>query len=457
MNKSKKQEQKKESGQFQNVNPNAAGIDIGARVHYVAVPADRDERPVRAFECFTTDLQSIVQWLQKCNVETVAMESTGVYWIPLYDMLVQNGFNVILANAAHVKNVPGRKTDVSDCQWIQRLHTYGLLQGSFRPEDHILVFRSYARQRDNLIKSATTHVHRMQKALEQMNLQLHKVISDITGLTGMRIIRAILDGNRDPIDLAKMKHYRIRSSKDTVAKSLEGNWREEHLFVLKQEYELHQYYLAKIEEIDKQVETFLKQIESKVDVDAKPLEKASKKPAGHQPRFDLRSQLYRIIGVDLTEVAGFKTITIQTLISECGTNVDKWPTEKHFTSWLGLCPNNKITGQRIKSTASRKVVNRAAAALRMAAQTLHHSKTAIGAFYRRMRAKIGPAKANTATARKLACIYYRMLKYGKEYVDPGMEYYEEKYRERMIKNIVMNAKRFGLTIVDSQKVAEVVS
>lgn len=457
MKKLKRREPSIRSATLAVVNPNAAGIDIGSKAHYVAVPSNRDSAPVRHFGCFTADLYAMAAWLKSCRIDTVAMESTGVYWIPVYQVLEAQGFEVVLVNTAHINRFRQQKTDVSDCQWIQQLHCFGLLRGSFRPDADMVVLRSYIRQRDNLIKSGTTHIHRMQKVLDQMNLQLHKVISDITGLTGMRILSAILAGERDPVKLATLKHPRIQNSTDTIAKALEGDWRDEHLFVLKQEFELYHYYMQMVEACDKKIDEFLSTLESAVDVEQAPLPKAKRKPEGNQPKFDLRTHLYRITGVDLTKVAGFNTLTIQTLISECGFNPYKWPTEKHFASWLGLCPNNKVTGERIKSSSTQKVVNRAAVAFRMAAQALHQSKSALGAFHRRMRSRHGPAKANTATAHKLACIFYRMLKFGHEYVDPGVDYYEKKYRDSCITNLKRSARKLGLTIIESTGVADFVS
>ncbi|NIW11945.1 MAG: IS110 family transposase [Gammaproteobacteria bacterium] len=442
------------------VNPNAAGIDVGSEVHYVAVPPDRDPEPIRSFKCFTVDLNELADWLEQCGIETVAMESTGVYWIPLYQILEARGFEVILANARHVKNVPGRKTDVLDCQWLQQLHSYGLLRGSFRPEDRICVLRSYIRQRDNLVKSAGAHIQRMQKALEQMNIQLHKVITDIIGVTGIRIIEAILNGERDPTKLAQLRDHRTRSSEETIAKSLEGDWREEHLFTLRQEFELYQIYREKITECDRKIEAYLGTFESKVDPDQKPLPKfkhGRKKRQGNQPELDLRTPLYRMTGVDFTALDGFDVLTVQTIISEIGLDATKWPTEKHFSSWLGLCPNNKVTGGRVKDTRSKKVVNRAACAFRMAAQAAGKSHTALGGYYRRMRNRLGPSKANTATAHKLACIVYRTLKYGKQYVDPGVAYYEQKYRQRVLNNLKRRARLLGYELIQNLELRPVVS
>ena len=451
---------KRKRARIEVLNPNAAGIDIGSEVHYVAVPPDRDPEPVRSFRCFTADLNALADWLKQCGIETVAMESTGVYWIPLYQILEARGFEVVLVNARHVKHVPGRKTDVLDCQWLQQLHSYGLLRGSFRPEDRICVLRSYIRQRDNLVKSAQSHINRMQKALEQMNIQLHKVITHLTGLTGMRIIEAILDGERDPITLAQLRDHRIKSSEETIAKSLEGDWRQEHLFSLRQEYELYQIFRDKIAECDQQIEACLRSFESRLDPDQTPLptyKHGNRKPQGNQPSLDLRTPLYRMIGVDLTAIDGFDVLTVQTIISEVGLDANRWPTEKHFSSWLALCPNNKVTGGRVKDTRSKKVVNRAACAFRMAAQAAGKSHTALGGYYRRMRHRLGPSKANTATAHKLACIVYRTLKYGKQYVDPGVAYYEQKYRQRVLNNLKRRARLLGYELIQNLELRPVVS
>jgi transposase len=451
---------KRKRVQVEVVNPNAAGIDVGSEVHYVAVPPDRDPEPVRSFKCFTVDLNELADWLERCGIETVAMESTSVYWIPLYQILEARGFEVILVNARHVKNVPGRKSDVLDCQWLGQLHSYGLLRGSFRPEDRICVLRSYIRQRDNLVKSAGAHIQRMHKALEQMNIQLHKVITDIIGVTGIRIIEAILNGERDPTKLAQLRDHRTRSSEETIAKSLEGDWREEHLFSLRQEFELYQIYREKITECDRKIEAYLGTFESKVDPDQKPLPKfkhGRKKRQGNQPELDLRTPLYRMIGFDFTALDGFDVLTVQTIISEIGLDATKWPTEKHFSSWLGLCPNNKVTGGRVKDTRSKKVVNRAACAFRMAAQAAGKSHTALGGYYRRMKNRLGPSKANTATAHKLACIVYRTLKYGKQYVDPGVAYYEQKYRQRVLNNLKRRARLLGYELIQNLELRPVVS
>jgi transposase len=431
------------------LNVDAAGIDVGSEEHWVAVPEDRGEHPVRSFRCFTADLHSMAQWLKECNIKTVAMESTGVYWIPIFQVLDRAGFEVKLVNARHVKNVPGRKTDVADCQWLQRLHTFGLLNGSFRPNDQVCVLRSYWRHRDNLIRYASSHILHMQKALTEMNIQLHKVITDITGVTGMRIIRAIIAGERDPLLLANMKDRRIQSSVHDIVKSLEGDYRQEHLFVLKQAVDLYDYYHQQIEACDRQLEGCLLQFDSKIDVKSQPVPPAKvggRKRRRNEPHINLHAHLYRITGIDFTRIDGLDVLSVQTILSEVGHNPDAFPSEKHFASWLGLCPDNRITGGKIKSSRTRKVVNRAADAFRLAAQTMHHSASALGGYYRRMRAKLGAPKAITATAHKLARIFYRLWKTGEAYKDPGVDYYEQKYKERVLNNMKAKAKQLGYEI-----------
>jgi transposase len=436
------------------VNPNAAGIDIGANSNYVCVPEDRDKLPVRKFGCFTRDLHALADWLKACKVTTVAMESTGVYWIPLFQVLEERGFEVKLVNARDVKNVPGRKTDVEDCRWLQQLHSYGLLRGSFRPENEICVLRSYIRHRDSLIQNAGTHILRMQKALTQMNIRLHNVISDITGLTGMRIIKAILAGERDTLKLAKLRREGIKSDEDTIAKSLEGDYRTEHLYVLKQELEFYEFYQQKLAECDEQIKSCYEGFEQKAKT---PLNKHSIRRDKNNPRFDLKQELYNMTGIDFTVMPGLEVLTVQTIISEVGINMEKWPSEKHFASWLGLCPANKITGEKVFSTRSRKVINKASIAFRLAAWKVGKSKTALGAFYRRMKSKVGAPKAITATARKLACLFYRLLRYGQSYVEQGMDYYEKQYAERVVKNLEKRAKELGFALVKDDPLQGTVS
>jgi transposase len=430
------------------INQDAAGIDIGSGEHWVAVPEDRDEEPVRCFGCFTADLQAMARWLKQCGVTTVAMESTGVYWIPCYQILEEHGFQVNLVNARHVKNVPGRKSDVSDCQWLQRLHTYGLLSGSFRPDDQICVLRSYWRHRANLVRYASDHIQHMQKALTQMNLHLHKVLSNVTGVTGMNIIRAIISGERDPEKLALMRERGVKNTPEAIAKALEGDYRQEHLFALKQAVELYDFYHRQIEACDREIERYLHTFEAKVDPVQTPLPKQKrKKEMRYQSFVDLRTELYRVSGIDFTQIPGLDVVTVQTILSEIGLDPGKFPTEKRFVSWLGLCPNNRITGGQVKSTKTRKTANRAANALRMAAQSLANSNTGLGGFYRRIRARLGAPKAITATAHKLARILYRMWTTGQSYTDLGSDYYENRYKERVLRNITRRARELGYDAV----------
>jgi transposase len=442
------------------VNLNAAGIDVGSAEHYVAVPEDRDPHPVRRFDCFTVDLERLADWLEACGIDTVVMESTGVYWIPLFQILETRGFEVKLVNARHVKNVPGRKSDVQDCQWLQQLHTFGLLAGSFRPDDQTCVLRSYIRQRDTLIRDCAAHIQRMQKALTQMNVQLHKVISDITGATGMRIIRAILNGERDPVRLAALKDPRVRSSREQIAKALHGDYRAEHLFALRQSLSLYDTYRKMIADCDVHIEGCLAGFDAQVDATRTPLgppKHLHRKPRGNEASFDLRSHLYRIAGVDFTQITGFDALTVQTILSEVGLDPGRFPSEKHFASWVALCPDNRITGGAVKNTRTRKVVSRVATALRRAAQSAANSNTAIGGFYRRMRARLGPPEAITATAHKLARIFYHMWKYREHYNDLGLTYYETKHRERTLNSLRKRAASFGFQLVQLQPVSAEVS
>lgn len=442
------------------INPNAAGIDIGADSHWVSVPPERDSQPVRRFGCFTSDLYALAKWLADCGIQTVAMESTGVYWIALFQILETQGFEVKLVNAHHVKTVPGRKSDVLDCQWLQQLHSYGLLSGSFRPEDQVCVLRSYIRQRDNLIKCASAHVQRMQKALTQMNLQLHRVISDITGTTGLSIIRTIVAGERNPQVLAALKDYRIKSTITEIAKALTGDYRSEHIFVLQQELQLYEVYQAAIAECDRHIEQCLGQFPDRVDLVDSPLPPPKyrrNKPQDNLPAFDLRTYLYRISGVDFTQINGFGVLTVQAILSEVGLDPTRFPTVKHFTSWLGLCPGSRITGGKVKSSQTRPVVNRAANAFRMAAQSLRNSRSALGAFYRRMRSRLGAPKAITATAHKLARIFYHLWTHGGDFVDLGVDAYEQKYQQRLVQNLQRTAHCLGFELVTQLSGADSVS
>ena len=428
------------------LNLNAAGIDVGASSHFVAVPADRTEQPVQEFEAFTADLYRLAEWLAECGVETVVMESTGVYWIPLFGVLEERGFQVMLVDPRRIKNVPGRKTDVLDCQWLQQLHTYGLLSGAFRPEDEIRRLRSYLRQRAMLVEHAAQHVQHMQKALTQMNVKLQHVIRDITGKTGMDIIEAIVKGERNPRRLARLRDPRTKSDERTIAKSLQGHWRQEHLFELTQALELYRTYQAKIAECDREIEAQLEQFEDRSDGEP-PAPNGKRRNQKNAPRFDVQSHLYRMTGVDLTRIDGVDSYTALKVISEVGTDMTKWPSAKHFASWLGLSPNNRITGGRVISSKTKASANRAAAALRLAANALHRSDSALGAFLRRKKAHLGAPKAITATAHKLARIIYSMLRCGHRYVDAGAEYYEHQYRQRALHTARRRAAQLGYQLV----------
>ena len=423
--------------------PNAAGIDIGSAAHYVAVPPDRDDESVREFPSFTADLEQLADWLARCGVDTVAMESTGVYWIPLFEILDGRGFKVLLVNARHVKNVTGRKSDVLDCQWLQQLLTYGLLQGAFRPSDEVCVLRSLSRQREMLLRSQGRHVQHMQKALTQMNIQLANVISDVVGETGQRILRAIVSGERNGEVLARMKDRRIRASVDEIAKSLQGNWRAEHLFALKQALALFDFIGTQLAECDAEIEAQLLNLQTHDGVPAK----GTKGRPRNAPQFNLRELMFKMCGVDLTRINGINVTTALTVLSEIGADVSRFQTVKHFTSWLGLCPGTKITGGKVMSSKSRRVVNRAAQALRLAAAALRTSQSALGAYFRRMCSRMDKPKAITAAAHKLARLVYTMLTKGEEYTDQGQDYFEERYRERVMRQLSKRAQKMGMKLV----------
>lgn len=451
------------------VHGRAAGIDVGNSAHYVAVRPDQDPEPVRRFECFTADLHRLADWLKACGVETIAMQSTSVYWIPLYEILAERGFEVYLVNARHTKNLPGRKTDVQESQWLLKLHTYGLLNNSFQPSTEIRIARTYWRQRGDHVRGASTCVQRMQKVLTQMNVQLANVISDLSGQTGQAIVRAILAGERDPKKLAELSHPHIRASREEIARSLEGNWRPELLFVLKQEMEMYDTYHRRIAECDEELKTHLKSFANKLPpkeagtgpaseeglgkqapTAQKAKLKSGNKTSGNRPQFDLGSELYRISGVDLTRIDSINVLVAQTIISEVGLDMSRWNTEAQFASWLGLCPDNRISGDKVLSKGTRHVVNRAATALRIAATSLLRSRSYLGAQYRRLRSRLGAPKAITAMAHRLARLVYRMLKYGQEYVDKGMQYYEDRYRHQQIEALQKNAAKLGLQVLSVQ-------
>ena len=436
------------------IHPFAAGIDIGARFHVAAVSPDLCDEPVQTFQAFTSDLQRMADWLVATGTKTVVMESTGVYWVAAYEVLEARGLEVILANAREARAVPGRKSDVNDAQWLQRLHACGLLRASFRPGRAIAELRAYLRAREKHTDYAAAHIQHMQKALTFMNLQLHHVIASITGVTGMSIIRAIVAGERDPDKLAAMRDVRCKESLETIRGALVGNYQPEHLFALKQALALYDFYQRCIDECDAEIERAVAALNIDRPMPEAPLPKAkhrSKMPS--DPGFDVRQALYQLTGTDLTQIHGIGPFLALRLVGECGTDLSRWPTAKHFTSWLTLSPGCKISGGKVLSAHTRKTSNRVTVTLRLAAVTVGKSHTALGAFYRRLAARIGNAKAVTATARKIAVLFYNAMRFGMDYRDPGADYYEQQYRDRVIKQLHRRAAQFGFTLQHQDPIA----
>jgi transposase len=431
------------------INQCAAGLDVGSTFHVVAVPPDRAEESVRTFRSFTSDLHGLADWLKKVGITTIAMESTGVYWIPVFEILEARGFEVILVNARDVKNVPGRKTDVNDAQWLQQLHEHGLLRGSFRPQDRVVRLRAFLRHREGLVDQAAAHIQRMQKALMQMNVQLHHVVADITGVTGMKIIRAIVGGTHDPGVLAQHRDVRCKESVGTIRDALTGNYRPEHVFALRQALEVYDFLQAKVVECDVVIESVLHDLNDDRSTPETPLPSVRHARGRNEPKFEVRKSLYTLLGADLSQIHGLGPYSVLRLVAECGDDMRKWPTSKHFTSWLTLAPGNKISGGRVLSSRTRRSSNRAAALLRIAAVNVGRTQTAIGAFYRRLAARIGKAKAVTATARKLAVLFYNALRFGLTYADAGASYYEERYRQRVVHSLKRRAQQMGFILVPS--------
>lgn len=431
------------------VHPRAAGLDVGSTFHVVAVPPEVSDEPVRTFRSFTGDLQRLAEWLREVGVTTIAMESTGVYWIPVFEILEARGFEVLLVNARDVKHVPGRKTDVNDAQWLQQLHQFGLLRGSFRPHERVVRLRALLRHRERLVDSAATHIQLMQKSLMQMNVQLHHVVTDITGVTGLKIMRGIVDGEHDPTTLAQHRDFRCKASVATIADALTGNYRSEHVFALRHALELYDFLQAKIGESDAEIEGALHELNADRLPPVAPIPHVRHSRGRNEPRFDVRGALYTMLGADLSQIHGLGPYTVLRLIGECGDDMRKWPTVKHFTSWLTLAPGNKISGGRVLSSSTRRSANRAAALLRIAAVNIGKTETALGAFYRRLGARIGKAKAVTATARKLAVLFYNALRFGLCYADPGANYYEARYHQRVLSNLQRRARQMGFLLVEA--------
>jgi transposase len=432
------------------IHDRAAGIDIGSRFHVVGVAPQLCDEAVQTFQAFTGDIERMAHWLMSIGIKTVAMESTGVYWIPVYEVLQSHGIEVIVANAREARSVPGRKSDVNDAQWLQRLHACGLLRASFRPERDIAALRAYLRLRERHLDYAAAHIQHMQKALTLMNVQLHHVVSDVTGVTGMAIIRAIVNGQRDPDVLAAMRDVRCRASIATVKAAMIGNYQPEHLFELTQALALYDFYQLRIGECDAEIERTLAELNADKQCPAEPMNKPRHKTV--QPNavsFDTRQPLYQLTGVDLTQIHGIGPYLALRLVAECGTDLSKWPTAKHFTSWLTLAPGCKISGGKVLSAHTRKSSNRVSAHLRLAAVTVGRTNSALGAFYRRLAARVGKSKAVTATARKIAVLFYNAMRFGMSYQDPGADHYERRYRERVVKQLHRRAAEFGFTLQEA--------
>ena len=435
----------------------AAGIDVHANVHWVAVPPGDAPLPppdhppnlpahVRSFGACTADLIDLANWLAECGVKTIAMESTGIYWIPLFELLESRGFEVLLVEPRQSRHAPGRpKSDVLDCQWLQRLHSYGLLTASFRPADQVVVLRSYLRQRQMLIRYGSQHVQHMQKALEQMNVKLAEVVSDVSGVTGMAIIRAILRGERNPLELAKLRNDHCKRTEAQIARALYGNWRAEHLFALQQAVTLYDCYRQQLQVCDEQLHaylgTFADQSQGRPRPQRQVRRRRERRP--NDPASDVANLLYRIAGVDLTVLEGIDANTALVILSEVGRDVSRFPTAKHFSSWLGLSPQHQGSAGKIRSRRVQHGASRAGRTFRLAVLGCHHAKHALGAFYRRIQARAGSPKAIVATARKLAERVYRLLKYGAEYVCQEMEAYETAYRKRLLKGLARRAAELG--------------
>jgi transposase len=434
------------------VHPDAAGVDIGNESHYVAVPPNRDSQAVRRFGCTTAELKAMAHWLKQCRIQTIAMQSTGVYWIAVYDVLEAAGLDVYLVNARDTKNLPGRKSDVQESQWLMKLHTYGLLRNSFRPSQEIRIMRTYWRQRNDLVQAAASHIQRMQKVLTQMNIQLANVLSDISGVTGQAIIQAILAGQRDAHKLAELRDPRVRASEEQIAQYLEGNWQEDLLFVLKQEQQGYEFCQQQMAACDRQLQQYLQQRGDRSRGASLPEEMRKgrlQKKKGNKPQFDLRAELFRTTGTDLTQIDGLDVMTATTILSEAGWDMSKWEDEDHFVSWLRLCPDNRISGDKVIGKGRLPTNNRASIALRMAASTLRMSNTYLGAQFRRFRTKLGSPIAIKAMAAKLARLVYRMLRYGMKYVDQGAQFYDAQHRKLQVTQLKWKAAKLGFRVVEA--------
>ena len=436
------------------LHPDAAGIDIGNETHFVSVPPGRDPQPVREFGCWTADLEKMAEWLKSCGVKTVAMQSTGVYWLSAHDVLEKHGLEVFVVNARNTRNLPGRKTDVQESQWLRKLHTYGLLRDSFHPPEEIRAVRTSWRLRDRLVKDASRYVQHMRKALTTMNVQIANVVSDITGVTGQTILRTILKGERDIYVLADLRDPHVKASREEIARSLEGNWREDVLFELKQAVDAYDFVHIQMAEVDQRLESHMAAFPSRVlpgsgastPEDGKKKKQKSKKPKGNQPRFDLKAELKRVNGVDLTTIEGIDIMTAQTIFSEIGADMSRFKDEQHFVSWAGLTPNKDVSGGKVVRNSRKRVNNRVGQALRLAANALHRSESYLGARFRKLKARRGPAKAIKGTARYIGCLVYRVLTHGQEWVDRGAQLFEQKHRQRQINELIRKAAELGVSL-----------
>lgn len=428
------------------IQPDAAGIDISSKEHYVAVNPERDKEPIRCFGAFTEDLYGISDWLKKCKVTTVAMEATGVYWLSLFLVLEEQGFEVLLVNARHVKNVRGKKTDMSDAEWIRQLHSCGLLSAGFQPDEFTRTLRTYMRHRKNLLEMAATHIRMMQKAMEQMNIKLQHVIADITGKSGMAIITAIIKGERDPENLVHLLDGRIKSGKEAVKRSLQGVWKEENIFELEQSFEMYHLYRSKILDCDKRIKNTLLKKSGTQPKEAALLNKPIVKSNKNNIHFDATEILQQITGTDITEIFGINDSNAIEILSETGFNMNKWPTEKHFTAWLNLAPNNKISGGKILSSRISKKKNRAGQVFKMAAYAIQRSKHWLALFYHRIKSRSGVKKAITATARKIAVIFYKMIKDQVMFNPVSIDAYAENFKKRQLIRLEKQAKLLGLKL-----------
>jgi len=440
------------------VHPNAAGLDIGAREIWACVPPGRDVETVKRFNTFTPDLQALADWLVACGVDTGAMESTGVYWIPVFELLEARGLKVYLVNSWHLKHVPGRKSDYLDCQWIQKLHSLGLWNGSFRPDGEMVTLRGYLRHRAQLLEHRAPHVLHMQKALQQMNLQLHHVLSDITGETGLKILRAIVAGERNPVKLAQFRNPACKSSEETIAQALTGSWKAEHLFTLRQSLELYDFYTQQVTACDAEIEKQFAAMKPRWDGPEEPPDVPRVKPGSkskNQPKLNVRREIIRLTGVDLVAVEGISASLAQTILSETGTDMSKWPSDKHFGSWLGLAPHNDISGGKVLRSRTLKTHNRAGQAFRQAAASVIRSGSAFGAYYRRKRGQLGPMQALVATAHKIARTVYYMLKNRVQYHDIGAEAYEQKQKEREVAYLKKKAAKLGFDLLPHDSTAAI--